>query len=127
MCLIVDRKKTEELKNSGQEFVDRYKIVIKFGKEIESRYFQYTWKVGCNEAGGSCDISKCWDDPRREEVQNGIHVYVNYDDVVSRNANVHPYKVMKVKCYVQDLIAVGNYYDLESEAYTKVYVDELPK
>lgn len=136
MCLVINKKQTEELKNSGQEFVTRYKVLIKINGKCLSVYQGFVWKQGWNIAKKAAPNLL----PISNQVFDGaLHVFINEKDAQEFIIIIasDKYFITPVKCYLKDLIAVGtfelnyhvaagNFGAYSSETYTQVYVEELP-
>jgi len=148
MCLTISKLKTKNLKESGEEFVIRYKVVRRRNEDFESIHFKHIWKKGCNEGvatvnevpympffvTGQQRIAKSWPVATSDEVDEGIHVFVTKRegeyrlDLYKRNwSQDSAYYILEVKCFIKDLIAAGDWDGSSSEAYTKVYLEEMPQ
>lgn len=46
MCLTIHKEKTQKLKDSGLEYVIRYKFVIKSDDKYISYFYPLTWQKG---------------------------------------------------------------------------------
>ena len=141
MCLIVNEEATKIAKESMPDVVTRYKVVMidpaTIYAEVCSVNFYHIWKVGVNKAYRGYPIALS----SKDTVHSGIHVYVKKEDA-NHGLVVAIYRagglgslpalnhfLMEVKCYKEDLIAVGinsSTHD-EGEAYTQVTVKELPE
>lgn len=126
MCLTINKEKTETLKKSGQEMVTRYKVVKRDENCIVSVFYpSYIWKEGWNISNSVVD----WLDDAYT-ICNGIHVFVLKEDAEKLADN--KLLVMEVICHINDLKAVGSWWDVlevnyvESEVYRQVFVEKLP-
>lgn len=130
MCLIIDKELTELAKNNKEEFVIRYKFIIKDGDLYKSYFWVYKWQLGCNIAKGILSLVGAVHD-------GAFHVFLTQKDT-EHFLNISPpiktippdeVIIIKVKCYLKDLIAVGQYdceaYKYLTEAYTQVYVEDF--
>ena len=145
MCLYVNNVKTEQAKSREEDCVTRYKVVRLFKEngldgqvgEVRSWYYiGYKWQIGWNVATSQPHIK--YDYTEIAVVDEGIHVYTSKEcakqfekecaDQLAKYAQTMSSRpmVIEIKCYKEDLIAVGaSYRDNESEAYTKVYLEEI--
>lgn len=145
MCLKVDEEKPKVAKDSAPEIQTRYKVVTKNDQGTFSLFYSHFWQKGWNKAdiGIGIEIDN-YPQPRKMTVNNCIHVFVNEKDAkdfIEREAQMRSYIirqriVMPVKCHREDLIGVGEFYHnapwsnnhgiaFASEAYSKVFVEEL--
>lgn len=105
MCLRIHVKRTKKaLAQKQTGYVTRYKQVIA-GDVIRSIHYYFTWKPGWNIS----DFGIKEEDPK--VVKYGIHVMISD----------RKYYNLKVRCYLKDLIAIG---DSNDEVYKKVYVNK---
>lgn len=148
MCLYIDATKTEQAKVREENWVIRYKVVRFFKDEITSWYFSgYKWQIGWNLAQSQLCIKRTvqlnpvMDPTEVLVVDEGIHVYVSkeYAKQVLKECedSYDKYGVpilIEVKCYKEDFFASGKDffasitpYNVESEVYTRVYLEKLPE
>lgn len=120
MCLKIDPKETERVKSLGD--ITAYKVVIVLFGYIQSTIYEHLWKVGVNEPTTNFDFSNY-----RTEVRDGsFHVFLNEIDALRVRSSSPDYRIMKVLCKAEDLIAAGPGYDdkTSTAAYSKVYLSE---
>lgn len=138
MCLTINKEKTEELRNSKQKFVTRYKLLRKEDDKYKSFFYHnFTWKQGYNKACPDTETP-----PTPYTIYGGvIHVFISRvaaeKFLYFRTGIVIPsyVRIIPVQCYIKDLVAVGVFETfflhalavpyIPSEAYSQVYVEEL--
>jgi len=134
MCLEVDEDKTKTLKESTEKCFTRYKVVKAFvwhtTFSFHSMFYNHVWFTGWNYARG---VIATW---TPKQLYTAIHVYVSEADAkkIASEYNAYPKScewgtvvVMPVKCYIEDLIAVGDGNGMETEGYKRVYLESYPE
>lgn len=123
MCLIPvsvleERKlKSKLAKRAIDGIVSCYKILkVDTDKgKVESEIYNYEWKVGkinvSNNNQRSCVST---------EIDDAFHVFINAEDAIEDNTCGN--QIVRVKCDLKDLVAVGKYTKYESATFTKLFL-----
>lgn len=134
MCLKVIDSVDKAAKVRQDDPVIRYKIVSASSNKVSSWFYRwFTWAKGWNYA-----VGKRMGEYDGDYVSEGIHVYcfkkdAQFDYWLDAQFDYWLYvglegdpMLMEVKCFKEDLIAAGTYDGVSSEAYKKVFVENLP-
>jgi len=119
MCLFVHYRKTLKLRKSGKQFITGYKIVDKRNDNcLYSMFFSHKWAIGFNNA--YVKIENHYNEKYNKLcIDNGIHVFLYKPN---RHDFMEPYeKIIPVRCYLNDLIAVGRHGDA---VFRRVYLSK---
>ncbi len=118
MCLYTTRSMTRAFKNALQkDWFWGYKVVkivsstlyednkFSFKEILRSQYHNYEWVPGWNVAVGETKLQYV---PKIKFSCGyaGIHIYLNKNDALENQPST--YRLIKVKCFKKDLIAVGD-------------------
>lgn len=133
MCLWTSEYKTEELKETFKltPYITCYKIVYSDPNEKHYRSVictHFKWKKGWNRSNISLldEIAlffHCY--KPSYHIDNGIHVFINEkaaeNELELLYPNKYTYKIITVKCYKKDFMAVGEDNDA---VFSKVWLEE---
>lgn len=126
MCMKFKSERDIDTNRAQPGFVIYWKVLLKIEGHLESPYFDQIWSPGENSANRrSRDITQS--EVITQEIAEGIHVHTNrkYAEAIARyTEGYQPLWVLPVKCYWEDLVAMGDGADCDKAVFTKVTLEQ---